>query len=249
MNIYKKIMSGFLVVLLTFGSIITVGAEALPVYGDVYADGSITVVDATEISKHLAELSTLTDEQLTKADFNGDGKVNIADSTDIQKMIANLDYKYTHELYEVEYASFSSDGLTEVPFTVDKDIHAGLYQDTAGDYYYYNKEIKMNNLFKTYDEYSRFFDATFDEYNEEFFEENALIFLSRFYVVMSIYITLDNVYVKDNVLYLNITQWESTDWMLEANAQWNQFIVVDKEEIASVDKICVNTNYEYYSFM
>ncbi len=66
------------------------------IYGDLDADGAVTIRDATEISKYLADLISLDENQLIKADFNGDGTINITDSTDIQKKLANLDYTYNH---------------------------------------------------------------------------------------------------------------------------------------------------------
>ncbi len=65
-------------------------------YGDLDGDNAVTIRDATEISKYLADLVIFDENQLIKADFNGDGFINITDSTDIQKMLANLDYKYNH---------------------------------------------------------------------------------------------------------------------------------------------------------
>lgn len=58
--------------------------------GDVNSDGSIDIVDATEIQKHIVNINALSDEQLAVADVNGDGNINVIDATQIQKYIANL---------------------------------------------------------------------------------------------------------------------------------------------------------------
>ena len=58
--------------------------------GDVNGDGKISILDATEIQKYIAQLSYLNDEQLAVADVNGDGKISIIDATEIQKYIAQL---------------------------------------------------------------------------------------------------------------------------------------------------------------
>lgn len=58
--------------------------------GDVNFDGSIDIVDATEIQKHIVNINALSDEQLAVADVNGDGNINVIDATQIQKYIANL---------------------------------------------------------------------------------------------------------------------------------------------------------------
>lgn len=58
--------------------------------GDVNFDGSIDIVDATEIQKHIININALSDEQLAVADVNGDGNINVIDATQIQKYITNL---------------------------------------------------------------------------------------------------------------------------------------------------------------
>ena len=58
--------------------------------GDVNGDGTVNINDATDIQRHLAELTTLTDSELAAADTNGDGKVNINDATHLQRYLAEL---------------------------------------------------------------------------------------------------------------------------------------------------------------
>lgn len=58
--------------------------------GDTNGDGKVTIADATQIQKHLANIVTLKGAELEAADTNGDGKVTIADATQIQKYLANL---------------------------------------------------------------------------------------------------------------------------------------------------------------
>lgn len=60
------------------------------IIGDVNGDEVISIVDATEIQKYLAELSSLNDNQLAVADVNCDGKISILDATEIQKYLAEL---------------------------------------------------------------------------------------------------------------------------------------------------------------
>lgn len=57
--------------------------------GDVNEDGLVKVTDATVIQKYSADLTTLSDEQLVKADFDKNGVVNIADATAIQKFMVS----------------------------------------------------------------------------------------------------------------------------------------------------------------
>lgn len=55
--------------------------------GDVNCDGSIDVMDATEIQKYIIELVSFTDEQREYADFDFSGDINIVDATSIQLYI------------------------------------------------------------------------------------------------------------------------------------------------------------------
>lgn len=58
--------------------------------GDVNGDGNITIADATQIQKHLANILQLDEAHLEAADTNGDGRVSVADATQIQKYLANI---------------------------------------------------------------------------------------------------------------------------------------------------------------
>lgn len=60
------------------------------IIGDVNSDGVISIVDATDLQKYLANIINFDDEQLAVADTNGDGSVSIADATQIQKYLAQL---------------------------------------------------------------------------------------------------------------------------------------------------------------
>ena len=54
------------------------------VIGDLNGDGIVTVADATEVQRYLADLVTFTPSQRKAADTNGDGNVTINDATRIQ---------------------------------------------------------------------------------------------------------------------------------------------------------------------
>ena len=55
--------------------------------GDVNLDGSVDILDATEISKFAISTAALSDVQMKLADFNRDGVVNVVDATEIQKTL------------------------------------------------------------------------------------------------------------------------------------------------------------------
>ena len=58
--------------------------------GDVNGDGNITVADAIEVQRHIANIVILEGEQLTAADTNADCNITVADAIEIQRVIAGL---------------------------------------------------------------------------------------------------------------------------------------------------------------
>lgn len=64
--------------------------DATDMRGDLNADGEVSIADATDVQKSLANIITLSDNQNISADVNGDGKVNIVDVTIMQKYIAGI---------------------------------------------------------------------------------------------------------------------------------------------------------------
>ncbi len=60
------------------------------IYGDLNADGKVTILDATSIQRHLAELSILDDVILQCAYIDPDDKVTVMDATAIQRQLAEL---------------------------------------------------------------------------------------------------------------------------------------------------------------
>ena len=57
--------------------------------GDVDKDGEISVIDATEIQRHIARLNVLSVEQI--ADVDRDGETTIFDATAIQRKLAKIE--------------------------------------------------------------------------------------------------------------------------------------------------------------
>lgn len=88
-----KLSEGQHTLTLTFddGSIDVV-LNIIPEYqiGDVDLDGNVSINDATLIQFYLAELETLSEQQLLLADTNGDGEVTINDATHLQEYLADL---------------------------------------------------------------------------------------------------------------------------------------------------------------
>ena len=60
------------------------------ILGDVDGDGAVTIMDATAIQLHIAQLEIIPEDKLACADTDGDGSVTIMDATQIQLFIAQL---------------------------------------------------------------------------------------------------------------------------------------------------------------
>jgi len=58
--------------------------------GDVNLDYKVNIKDATALQKHLAKLTSLSEDGLKVSDTNKDGRITISDATTIQKKIAGL---------------------------------------------------------------------------------------------------------------------------------------------------------------
>ncbi|MBQ3417584.1 MAG: InlB B-repeat-containing protein [Ruminococcus sp.] len=64
-----------------------------PIIGDVDGDGTVTIIDATYIQRHLASIPIPFEINDKVADTDGDGNVTIIDATMIQRYLASLPYE------------------------------------------------------------------------------------------------------------------------------------------------------------
>lgn len=88
------------------------------VYGEVSGDGDITIVDATLVQKHVAQLETLSADKQILADVNGDNTISVVDATLIQKYIVQLkDWGRTGDVYQAEQPT-TPEPTTAEPTTV-----------------------------------------------------------------------------------------------------------------------------------
>lgn len=72
---------------------VLVPQEVIPptgVLGDVDGDKEVRIIDATEIQRHIAQLTTIDEEILECADTDIDGKITILDATQIQRFLAQI---------------------------------------------------------------------------------------------------------------------------------------------------------------
>ena len=64
--------------------------KPLIMIGDTDSDGKVTIKDATTIQKHVAGITTISDEKFACADIDKDGKISVKDATRIQKFLAGI---------------------------------------------------------------------------------------------------------------------------------------------------------------
>lgn len=64
--------------------------KSIVIYGDVNADGKLSIVDLAAVQKHLLEINVLKGAALTAADVNKDGKVTIIDLAFVQKHLLEI---------------------------------------------------------------------------------------------------------------------------------------------------------------
>lgn len=72
-----------------FVSLGDVPADEL-IIGDVDGDERVTIIDATFIQRHLAQLETIDEDRLTCADTDKDGEISIVDATMIERFLAQV---------------------------------------------------------------------------------------------------------------------------------------------------------------
>ncbi len=71
-----------------FGTQVWLLDDNKPLYGDVDQNGEVTIFDATELQRYIAQYRDLDDAEFMLGDVNFDGDVNVFDVTEIQRYIA-----------------------------------------------------------------------------------------------------------------------------------------------------------------
>lgn len=107
------------------------------VYGEVNGDGDITIVDATLVQKHVAQLETLSADKQILADVNGDNTISVVDATLIQKYIAQLkDWGRTGDVYQAEQPTTpeptTAEPTTAEPTTKPVDTYTLYFKTKLG---------------------------------------------------------------------------------------------------------------------
>ena len=210
--------------------------------GDIVSDGKINIKDATEIQRYCANLTTkeFTLDDYNIMDFNGDGVVNIQDVADIQKKTVKKKYNYANDIYPVNYVADKVDG-SKIDFSLMYENNDYNDEDNnCLNYDAYNKHY-VTTVIKTYDEYTSFFNKG-DKFDENFFKDDALVFVYRRDANYVNSYELKNISVKDNQLNLDFDVTYKTKHFGESFTSYNFFYSVKKSDVENIDTINVYQN-------
>ena len=209
---------------------------------DIVSDGKINIKDATEIQRYCANLSTKvqTLEKYVTMDFNGDGVVNIQDVADIQKKTVKKKYNYANDIYPVNYVADKVDG-SKIDFSLMYENND--YNDEDNNCLGYNSYMEhyITTVIKSYDEYTSFF-IKGDKFDENFFKDNALVFVYRRDSNYKNSYELKNISVKDKELNLDFDVTYKTKHFGESFTSYNFFYSVKKSDVENIDTINVYQN-------
>ena len=210
--------------------------------GDIVSDGKINIKDASEIQRYCANLTTkeFTLDDYNIMDFNGDGVINVQDVADIQKKIVKKKYNYANDIYPVNYVADKVDG-SKIDFSLEyeNDNYNGEDNNCLG----YNSYMEhyITTVIKSYDEYTSFF-KNGDKFDENFFKDNALVFVYRRDANYVNSYELKNISVKDNQLNLDFDVTYKTKHFGESFTSYNFFYSVKKSDVENIDTINVYQN-------
>ncbi len=132
MKQHKKKTAIFLSLLLAIGMVIPTlsagaaqsgsaeSASAALILGDADLDGKVTILDATRIQRHLADLTEITGDALKAADADQDGNITILDATVIQRWLVG--YEVSTPIGEPLENSDPTEPVTEAPTEPETEV-------------------------------------------------------------------------------------------------------------------------------
>lgn len=116
----------------TYGPLPTFAPPTQPasagLWGDVDGDNDLTVLDATKIQRHLADLETLSAKAIERGKVTGDDTLTVLDATAIQRKIAGLIKKF---VVETGLAATGSEDLAEVGAENIEIVEEAAQSDSA----------------------------------------------------------------------------------------------------------------------
>lgn len=255
MKPYIKIISAVLTTMIFISAFTSVnateGTDKISFYleGDINQDERVNIKDVTALQKHIANISSNEIVSLETADFNCDGEVNVADVTEIQKNALWVKYKSAPDRNYIY-----CDRSINYPISTYMKIESQLILEEVnlGAMYLAEKEDWFFVALVTSKEEFRSLTKTYSpNFDDEFFKENALIYMYRLGFAWNYGYEIPFVGVEDNTLIVAPRQYyrggpangqENGNGFEMIPPQWYIFTKVSKEDIKGVDKI-VSTYY------
>lgn len=111
--------------------------------GDVNSDGSLSILDATAIQRHLAQLQLIDTDKLTSADYDYSNKVDIIDATVLQRFLAKLDVGVCN--LTVNYVDENGKAIAS-PYTVEARLGYEYETKPQENVFYVVKDVPQNAI-------------------------------------------------------------------------------------------------------
>ena len=212
--------------------------------------GAVNIEDVTAIQRYLAGLTYLEDSYLDAADFDGDGVVSITDATNIQRKLAALSYNCVVYPDDNYLSTFEFSNETENTFSDEYKIEYVMIDECAKNNPFGIISLDTNEtevvVIHSREEFFALFDAYSPYFDDEFFEENALVVFLRgedeFIDDYSSYV-VDYIGVNNNELSLNVNRmsYENRNWYVDV-IPYTYFAIyqVKKEDVTGITTINVH---------
>ena len=220
--------------------------------GDTNLDRSVNIKDATYIQKYLAKIELRSVHWENILDINGDGKVSISDATQLQKKLAKINVESPESDTTVSVISPTAyesvkinDNATgdEIAFSQTEYIEYDL--STESSKYYQGKPffVFTSNHFSLYDLCDT---ELSNKYNDEYFEDNALIIMLH-RTSSSKKFRVDSVVMSDGQMGVNYTMLLPESGVVNADlADSRVYIEISKSDIIGLKNIVEYQNTEMY---
>ena len=99
----KKLISLFVLLSIMFSVSSYSASAADRLMGDVNGDGFVSISDATDIQRHIADLELIPDDALPYAMVSDDDELSVADATLVQVYVAEMIEKFPAETNQTEH--------------------------------------------------------------------------------------------------------------------------------------------------
>lgn len=250
MKPYIKIISAVLTTMIFISAFTSVnateGTDKISFYqqGDINQDERVNIKDVTALQKHIANITPNEIASLETADFNCDGEVNVDDVTEIQKRILWFKYKGAPDLNYIycnrsKNYQISTDTKIESQLILEEVNLGAMYLAEKKDWFFMalvTSKEEFLSLTKTYS----------PDFSDEFFKENALIYMYNLGFAWNYGYEIPFVGVEDNTLIVAPREYyrggpangpENGNGFEMIPPQWYIFTKVSKADIKGVDKI------------